>query len=388
MTSGSMTSSFSSVDSIPIPSYWTVALVALLLAGCIGPASSAGSSGGQSGSGGAPPVDASGLPGPPGPSNQARPSGTSANLRVLPWAGFGSAISYTFDDSQPSQVAHWPELKAQGIRMTFYINSSATWIPGYDETWQDAIAHGHEIGNHTVHHCRPAQLAGGDLTNCPNGLSGPEEEIDQCTAYIQSRLGQSAVWTFASPFGDPGYTAAAKTRFFLARGVIQGTVGPNDASDPFNLPIIGHAGDPTVPGGDPLSVFTHDIDTAASQGRWIIYLLHSILPTPDNWFAGEDIAAITGSIDYAKGLGNVWLDSVVNIGAYWLGQRVFQAAAPASSGSKTNWTWTLPEHFPPGHFLRVVVDGGALSQAGQPIAWDGHGYYEVALDAGTLTWSP
>jgi len=48
----------------------------------------------------------------------------------------------------------------------------------------------------------------------------------------------------------------------------------------------------------------------------------------------------------------------------------------------------LPEHFPPGRYLRVKVDGGTLSQNGKPLAWDDHGYYEVALDAGALTLAP
>ena len=52
------------------------------------------------------------------------------------------------------------------------------------------------------------------------------------------------------------------------------------------------------------------------------------------------------------------------------------------------WTWTLPAHFPPGRYLRVKVDGGTLTQASAPLPWDEHGYYEVALDAGTLTLSP
>jgi hypothetical protein len=43
---------------------------------------------------------------------------------------------------------------------------------------------------------------------------------------------------------------------------------------------------------------------------------------------------------------------------------------------------------PPGKYLRVKVDGGTLTQAGQTLAWDEHGYYEVALDAGSLTLSP
>lgn len=56
--------------------------------------------------------------------------------------------------------------------------------------------------------------------------------------------------------------------------------------------------------------------------------------------------------------------------------------------SGNSWTSTLPAHFPPGKVLRVTVDGGTLSLGGTSLAWDSHGYYEVALDAGILTWSP
>ena len=58
------------------------------------------------------------------------------------------------------------------------------------------------------------------------------------------------------------------------------------------------------------------------------------------------------------------------------------------SGDTTTWTWSLPAHFPPGQTLRVTVDGGTLSQDGEPLTWDGHGYYEIALDAGMLTHEP
>ena len=46
------------------------------------------------------------------------------------------------------------------------------------------------------------------------------------------------------------------------------------------------------------------------------------------------------------------------------------------------WTWTLPENFPPGKYLRVKVDGGTLTQGAAALPWVTHGYYEVALDAG------
>jgi len=63
-------------------------------------------------------------------------------------------------------------------------------------------------------------------------------------------------------------------------------------------------------------------------------------------------------------------------------------ASPAVPAGAASWTWTLPAHFPPGHSLRVTVDGGTLTQSGQPLTWNGHGYYEVSLDAGALSWSP
>lgn len=344
-----------------------------------------GGSGASGGSGGVNPGPVAPLPVPEGPGELPKPSGTEANLRVLPWAGFTAAVSYSFDDAQPSQLEHWEALKATGVRMTFYIQSSNDWIANFDAVWQEAVSLGHELGNHTVHHCRAAEVG---TPACMNGLPTVDAEIDQCSDYIVNVAGQAGVWTSAHPFGDGGWMQPASKRFFLARGVNTGMIAPGDSSVVMNLPAIAHQGDPTVPGGDPVSVFDTDTDNAVASGRWFIHLFHSILPTSNNWYAGESIEAITGSIEYAKGLGAVWLDTVANVGAYWLGQKTLEAVTPVTTDGTTTWTWTLPPHFPGGRSLRVVVDGGTLSQGGEPLAWDGHGYYEVALDAGKLTWSP
>jgi hypothetical protein len=90
---------------------------------------------------------------------------------------------------------------------------------------------------------------------------------------------------------------------------------------------------------------------------------------------------------YGKSFGTMWIDSVVNIGAYWRGQQLLQAATPGTGGGVTTWRWTLPPNFPAGRKLRVVVDGGTLTQNGMPLSWDRHGYYEVALDAQSLSWT-
>ena len=52
------------------------------------------------------------------------------------------------------------------------------------------------------------------------------------------------------------------------------------------------------------------------------------------------------------------------------------------------YSWSLPAHFPPGQYLRVTVDGGTVKQCGTELPWNDHGYYEVALDAWSLTITP
>ena len=88
----------------------------------------------------------SGLPIPP-ESGIPRPERQTGGLRVLDWAGFKAAVTYTFDDSYQSQIDAYPKLQATGVRMTFY-------LIGYGDhnspVWGQAAQDGHEIGNHTT----------------------------------------------------------------------------------------------------------------------------------------------------------------------------------------------------------------------------------------------
>ena len=333
-------------------------------------------SAGATGSGGGLGSPTSDLPIAPGPGDLPAPSGAATNLLVLPWAGFGSAVSYTFDDGQPSHVEHWPELDATGVPVTFYINTGNNGIRGFDAMFSDAAAKGSEVANHTVHHCHFDEACNGQ----PAGSH--DAEIDGADDYITSHLGVSGVYTMAYPFGDTGYEPAAEQRYFLARGVNGGTIAPSDSTNPFELPCF------AAQGGEVEAAFDAPIDSTHAEGHWLVFLFHSILPTSSNWYAGVDVGAITGSIGHAKSLGDMWIDSVVHVGAYWAGQKVVEGAEVETSGASTTYTWTLPDHFPPGRFVRVTVDGGTLSQGGTSLDWNGHGFYEVALDVGSLTLGP
>jgi len=346
-------------------------------------ATAGGTTSSGAGSGGSSPV--SGLPIPPGAGNDPAPSGAAGGLKVISWAGLTAAVTYTFDDSQPSQIEHWTDLKAEGIRGTFYVNEVNDWAADYVTTWQEAQS-GWEIGNHTVHHC----YEDGNCSSNGATFTTPSAEFDTNTTYIQTTLGQADVWTGAYPFGDTGYEPFAKTRFFVARGIPSSAtpqiIMPNDSTDPYNLPCVAAV----AAGGQPASDFIANIDMAHTSGGWLILLFHSITPTEtaNLWYAPTAITSITGSIDHAKSLPDVWIDTLSNVAAYWVGQKLLTTATPASSGGDTTWTWTLPNHFPTGKFVRVTVTGGTLKQGSQALTWNPHGFYEVSLDAGALTLTP
>ena len=370
-------------------------------AGKAGSGGSGGSSGsaGKAGSGGTGPVDgcatttigASNLPVPTAPATPvAKPSGAVGGLTVVNWAGFKGAISYTFDDSLLSQTTHYADLNAVGIKVTFYLNN---FNQGNNKIWETAVADGHELGNHTVHHCRA------DSTQCVLAVTpfpGVDTEIDDNTTFLMAKAGMKGVYTFAAPYGDTNWIAPSKSRFLVARGIDDGngilpTTDPNNGNIAWRLPChISNEGEPAVPlpeapqkGG-----FNLITDAARANGWWKTILMHNVDPAVNDYGYNpvalkEAVAAMT----YTRDLGDVWADTVVAVGAYWIGQRAIPTTAK-TVGSDKVYSWTLPAHFPPGKYLRVNVTGGKVKQCGTELTWDDHGYYEINLDAGSVTISP
>jgi peptidoglycan/xylan/chitin deacetylase (PgdA/CDA1 family) len=317
---------------------------------------------GGSGGGGNPPPP-SGLPVPPGDANQPRPSGTPDDIEVINWAGFKSALTYTFDDNNTTQIQRYPEMQALGVPFTFFLwtgKSEAT-----NAVWTMAKADGHELANHTQSH----------------QSNGTGEDIDTAQAFIMQRFSLTA-YTMAAPNGAGVYTDLAKPRFMINRGVSNKIIAPNDNSDPFTLPTY------IPPTGASTNAFNQEVDSARSAGGWRTMCIHGFQGGNDGAYQPVPFDQWKASVEYAKGLGDVWIGTMEDIGAYWLGQKAFSDATKTTAGTDQTWTWELPDHFPPGKFLRVKVAGGTLKQAGAELAWHGNGYYEIALDAGSVTLSP
>jgi peptidoglycan/xylan/chitin deacetylase (PgdA/CDA1 family) len=307
---------------------------------------------------------AAGLPAPPG-AGAPRPGGAPANLTVLDWAGFRAAVSYTFDDTNSSQIQHYEELRALGVRMTFYLITGKT-AEFSDPVWARAVQDGHELGSHSRSHRH----------------TGVPADIDAADADLRQKFGIT-VYTMASPFGDASYPPLATTRYLINRGVANGDIRPNDDTDPFNIRCY------VPPSGAAATAFNAEVDAARNAGAWRTVLVHGFTGGSDDAYQPVAIGEFVAAVNHARSLGDVWIDSVVNVGAYWRAQKVFSAITPTVSGNSKTWTWTLPPHFPPGKVLRVRIDGGTLTQpGGRTLSWNDHGYYEVALDAGSLTLLP
>ncbi|HKO52788.1 MAG TPA: polysaccharide deacetylase family protein [Polyangiaceae bacterium] len=347
-----------------------------------------GGMGAEGGAAGAAPVDvcttltigASGLPAP-ATTDVAKPAGSVGGLKVLNWAGFKGAISYTFDDNLQSQITHYSKLHAVGVPMTFYIVGSTN---SANPVWVQAAKDGHEIGNHTMHHCYNRVAS----PNCSWGTyAGADKEIDQCTTVLKSALGLTGVYTMAGPFGDPNWSAPASERFIINRGISDDPngVAPNGNTSPFDIPCHLSSLDETAAGSPGFNTIT---DSVRTKGSWRTILVHNVDPTiMDYGYNPVKLDEIVAAMTYTKSVGDVWADTMVHVGAYWLAQKGFNLQ-PATVGTSKVYSWTLPAHFPPGQHLRITVTGGKVQQCGTELAWDSHGYYEINLDAGSVTVSP
>ncbi len=309
-----------------------------------GSKASAGASGGGTAAGGAAANSCANLSFAPSETGKAKPSGAAGGLKVLDWAGFKSAISYTFDDANSSQIKNYAAMNSAGGHYTFYLLTSKS--EAGNEVYKTALKDGHEMGNHTSDH-----------SNCDKPAS-----IDAASTFIKSTFGVTA-YAFAAPNGAGACnTGSVSSKFLTNRSVNGGSMSAGDTK--------------------PLTWLPSDIassnNMAPSAGKWRTICIHGFNGGNDGAYQPIALDSFTSAVKSAVS-GGSWVETVTNVAAYQVGQDAL------SKASGNNITWTLPSVFPPNMCVRVTTSGGTVKQNGKEIPWDDHGYYEIALDAKSLT---
>lgn len=305
----------------------------------------------------------SGLP-EPGDGGMAPPSGAAGNLSVLPWAGYTGAISYSFDDANDTQINNEDQLLGLGVPFTWYLQTGKQQAG--NAFYQRALDAGHELANHTQNH----------------GSGAADQDVNQAQQFIMSQYSVVA-YTMAAPNGSTNnYNNIAQQLFILDRGVSDALIGPDDNTNMLNLPSY------IPPSGAGTAQLNPKADAVQSQGKWQTVCIHGFSGGSDGAYQPISLDGFVDHVNYVKDKGDVWIGTMLEVGAYFLGRKAVAAATPESQGDDQVYTWTLPNVFPPGRYVRVTVDGGRLSQDGVELPWNEHGFYEVALDVGSVTLSP
>jgi len=230
-------------------------------------------------------------------------------------AGCRAAVSLTFDDARPSQVDRGlPVLDTHGVKATFYV--SPRRVEERLAGWRQAVADGHEIGNHTLTHpCSgnfpwSRQNALEDYT-----LERIETEILNANAECERLLGVTPA-TFAYPCGQSFVGRGEGLRSYVplvARHFVVGRAAfneiPNDPAFTDLAQVTGMDAD-----GKSLEQLEAMVDRTVAAGGWLILFGHEV---GDGGFQTTRADALDALCRRCKEPGSgVWIDTVKSIGTH------------------------------------------------------------------------
>ena len=225
------------------------------------------------------------------------------------------ALSLSFDDARPSQVdTGLALLRKHGVKATFFLEGNQ--IEERLEGWRQAVADGHEIGNHSMTHPCTGNYEfsrGNALENY--SLKMIEKQLDAVNTEINHLLGVKPR-TFAYPCGQKfvgrgrhtkSYVPSIAKRFLVGRGYLD-----ESANDPAFSDLAQAMG--TAFDDMDFDQMLKVTEQAAKQGRWVIFVGHEI---GERGYQVTDTRALEALCDYANDPANeIWLGTVGEIATY------------------------------------------------------------------------
>jgi len=226
--------------------------------------------------------------------------------------GKRAAVSLTFDDARLSQVdVGIPLLDRYRVKATFYVSPEPfqSRLPA----WKQALANGHEIGNHSLRHPCTGNFAFAREKALEDYTLGQiTQELEVANAVIESALGVRPT-TFAYPCGQKfvgrgrnlqSYVPLVAAMFSAGRGWMDEAANDPAFCDPAQL--LGMELD-----GLDFEQAKKLIDAAAKNGTWLVLAGHEIGESGRQTTRIDTLAAIC---EYARDPNNgIWIDTVENV---------------------------------------------------------------------------
>lgn len=234
--------------------------------------------------------------------------------------GKRAGLSLTFDDARPSQVDRaTPILGRYGIKATFYALPSM--LRYRLQGWREALAAGHELGNHTVSHpCSHNYPFSRENALEDYTLERLEQELIRANRALEAFTGRHPT-SFAYPCGQRfvgrgndtrSYVPLVAEHFLVGRGFLDET-----SNDPLCCDMAQVSG--VAADGEGFEQLRAAIDSALEEGRWLVLVAHDVASK-----LGPQ--AITANVleevcRYASRLPELWIDTVSAVGSQLLQYR-------------------------------------------------------------------
>jgi peptidoglycan-N-acetylglucosamine deacetylase len=230
-------------------------------------------------------------------------------------AGKEAAISLSFDDGRYSQVDRGTSLlDSFDVKATFYVVPSA--VSERLEGWKKAVAGGHEIGNHSLHHPCSGNFIWSKKHALENyTLDSMQAELATANDMIQKLLDVKPR-VFAYPCGQKfvawgintkSYVPLIAEMFLTGRGYMEET-----ANDPLFTDFAQLTG--IDMDGKDFEQILPIIETARKNGQWIILAGHEM---GEYGSQTTRLSMLRKLIAYARDPANkLWIAPVGTIASY------------------------------------------------------------------------
>jgi peptidoglycan/xylan/chitin deacetylase (PgdA/CDA1 family) len=234
--------------------------------------------------------------------------------------GKKAAVSLSFDDARLSQVDNGLALfQKEGVKVTFFVQPSG--VEKRLAGWKQAVADGHEIGNHSLTHpctgnysfSRQNALENYDLAMMARQLDGTNEEI-------YKQLGVKPR-TFAYPCGQKFVGRGVEVRSYVPLVANRFLAGRGYLDESANDPMVSDLAQAMGTSFDELdfSQMKRIVDDAVQEGRWVIFVGHEIA---ERGYQTTDTKALKALCEYLKNPATgVWLGTIEEIASYIRKQR-------------------------------------------------------------------